>query len=93
MKVIVDSKPCLCDECLFGKSGDKCTLLLQYLNKQDRWDCIYPLKECPLMSLEDDLIIKTEVKKGGFYDDDMLKVSLILDDKIITSDEFVYKEY
>jgi hypothetical protein len=88
---MVDFKPNYCDKCLFGKSGKKCSLLLQNLNDKDRWDCIDPLEECPLVSLNS-LTIKTEVKRG-FYDDDKLKVSLILDDEVITSDEFVYKEY
>lgn len=91
MKILVDHVPYYCKDCLFGKSEEKCSLLLEYLREKNRWGDIEPLENCPLISF-DNIEIKTEVK-GGYYSDDKLKVSLLLDGEELTSDEFVYREY
>jgi hypothetical protein len=40
MKIMVDYKPNYCEECLFGKSGKQCSVLLQDLNeKYPTWRC------------------------------------------------------
>lgn len=89
MKIFVDEKPYDCRKCLFGLSKINCSILLKSLNIKSYG--IEPLDECPLRSIED-IEIKAKIKHG-YYSDDKLEISLILDGKEFTSDEVVYKDY
>lgn len=96
MKIIVDNLDDGCSGCLFSKkTGEKhndgyevnfCNLL----NKENS-EFMHTIDGCPLVSLND-IKIKTEII-SGFYSDDMLKISLILNNEELSSSKIVYKSY